>query len=182
MTRFMTTFYCSLTLCSQCFFSMKSAFCKNTFTSQINSSFGSGGMTLAMNDLQFATHIKSHQQYLPIRKAACVDGRQPCSNNYQVFCNNFSTAGLFEELLQQNIYLCGTAQIDRHGFPETLKKVAITEQGQHKSCQHGNLVATVWKDKKMQRCFPQCVTHVLLRLWRESRRMLAKSRYHVLKR
>ena len=78
-----------------------------------------------------------------------MTGRQPCSNNYQVFCNNFfSTAGLFEELLQQNIYTCGTAQIDRHGFPETLKKVAITERGQHKSCQRGNLVATVWKDKK----------------------------------
>ena len=65
----------------------------------------------------------SHQQYMPIRKAACVTGRQPCSNNYQVFCDNFfSTAGLFKELLQQNIYTCETARIDRHGFTETLKK------------------------------------------------------------
>ena len=62
---------------------MESASCKNKFMSQINSSFGSGGMTLAMNDLQFATfiiHIKSHQQDMPIRKAACVIGRQPCGN------------------------------------------------------------------------------------------------------
>ena len=75
--------------------------------------------------------------------------RPLCGGNYQVFCDNFfSTAGLFEELLQQNIYACGTARIDRHGFPETLKKVAITERGQHESCQRGNLLATVWKDKK----------------------------------
>ena len=59
-----------------------------------------------------------------------------------------TTAGLFEELLQQNIYACGTTRIDRHGFPETLKKVVITERGQLKSCQRGNLVARVWKDKK----------------------------------
>ena len=48
--------------------------------------------------------------------------------NYQVCCDNFfSTAGLFDELLQQNIYACGTARIDRRGFPETLKKVAIKD-------------------------------------------------------
>ena len=52
--------------------------------------------------------------------------------NYRVFCDNFfSTAGLFDELLQQNIYACGTARTDRRGFPETLKKVAITERGQY---------------------------------------------------
>ena len=40
-----------------------------------------------------------------------------------MFCDNFfSTAGLFKELLQQNIYTCETARIDRHGFTETLKK------------------------------------------------------------
>ena len=69
--------------------------------------------------------------------------------NYQVFCDNFfSTAALFEDLLKQNIYACGTTRIDRRGFPETLKKVDITERGRYESCQRGNLVATVWKDKK----------------------------------
>ena len=54
--------------------------------------------------------------------------------NYQVFCDNFfSTTGLFDELLRQNIYACGTARIDRRGFPETLKKVAIKNRGQHES-------------------------------------------------
>ena len=46
--------------------------------------------------------------------------RPLCGGNYQVFCDNFSATGLFKELLQQNIYTCGTAQIDRHGFPETV--------------------------------------------------------------
>ena len=42
----------------------------------------------------------------------------------------------------------GTARIDRRGFPETLKKVAIKDWGQHGVMPSGNLVATVWKDKK----------------------------------
>ena len=33
-------------------------------------------------------------------------------DNYQMFCDFFSTAGLFEELLQQNIYACGTTRIE----------------------------------------------------------------------
>ena len=53
--------------------------------SQINSSFGSGGMSLAMNDLQFAAlllYLKSNSECTgtSIRKAACVIGQQPCGN------------------------------------------------------------------------------------------------------
>ena len=69
--------------CSQCFFSMESASCKSKFLSQVNSSFGSGGMSLAMNDLQFAgliLHLKGNQQGMPIKKAACVIGKQPCTD------------------------------------------------------------------------------------------------------
>lgn len=49
--------------------------------SQINSSFGDGGMSLAMNDVQFSAfllHIKSKCEEMPIRKAACIIGQQPC--------------------------------------------------------------------------------------------------------
>ena len=70
-------------ICSQCFFSMESASNKTKFLSQINSSFGSSGMSLAMNDLQFAgfiLHLKRNQQGMPIRKAACVIRQQPCTN------------------------------------------------------------------------------------------------------
>lgn len=69
--------------------------------------------------------------------------------NYQVFCDNFfTTCSLFEDLLKQKIYACGTARMDRRGFPETLKGVVLPERGQHVSCQRGNLVATIWQDKK----------------------------------
>ncbi len=69
--------------------------------------------------------------------------------NYQVFCDNFfTTCSLFEGLLKQKIYACGTARMDRRGFPETLKGVVLPERGQHVSCQRGNLVATIWQDKK----------------------------------
>ena len=69
--------------------------------------------------------------------------------NYRVFCDNFfSSCSLFDNLLQQQIYACGTARPDRRGFPETLKHVSFAERGEHLSCQRGNLVATVWQDKK----------------------------------
>ena len=50
---------------------------------QINSSFGSGGMSLAMNDLQvaaFILHLKSNNQSTSIRKAASVIGQQACGS------------------------------------------------------------------------------------------------------
>ena len=66
--------------------------------------------------------------------------------NYQVFCENFfSSCSLFDNLLQQRIYACGT---DHRDFPKTLKHATFSERGQHLSCQRGNLVATVWQDKK----------------------------------
>ena len=50
------------------------------FMKQINSSFGSGGMALAMSEVEFATfiiYLTSHPQ-MPIRKAASVIGQQQC--------------------------------------------------------------------------------------------------------
>jgi len=51
--------------------------------SQINSSFGSGGMSLALNEMQFGAfiqHLKTQcrTQTFPMKKAACVIGLQPC--------------------------------------------------------------------------------------------------------
>ena len=54
--------------------------------------------------------------------------RQLQGGNYQVFCDNFfSTVALFDKLLQQIIYACGTTRIDRRGFPDTLKNVALED-------------------------------------------------------
>ena len=55
---------------------------KTKFMSQINSSFGSGGMSLSMNDLQFSAfllYLKQEKEDIPIRKAACIIGQQPCN-------------------------------------------------------------------------------------------------------
>ena len=55
--------------------------------------------------------------------------------NYQIFCDNFfSSVSLFVELLQQKIYACGTTQMDRCGFPQTLKSVVMEELGQSEWC------------------------------------------------
>ena len=69
--------------CSLCFFSMDSASTRYRFMKQINSSFGSGGMGLAMTEVEFSSFIiflksKSTQSHMPIRKAATVIGRQQC--------------------------------------------------------------------------------------------------------
>ena len=51
--------------------------------SQINNSFESGGMSLAFNEIQFAAFVQFLKQEvqgsLPIRKAACTVGQQPCN-------------------------------------------------------------------------------------------------------
>ena len=68
--------------------------------------------------------------------------------NYQIFCDNyFITCYLLDELLTHQLYGCGTTRSNRRGFPETLKKVSL-ERGDHLFCQRGNLVASVWMDKK----------------------------------
>ena len=68
--------------------------------------------------------------------------------HYQVYCDNlFSTCRLFSDLLSRGTYACGTTRTNRRGYPNTLKGVTM-EQGDQVFCQQGNLVASVWMDKK----------------------------------
>ena len=68
--------------------------------------------------------------------------------NYQIFCDNFfSSCNLFADPLHHNIYACGTTRTNRRGYPDTLKGVTL-ERGKQVFCQQGNLVASVWMDKK----------------------------------
>ena len=64
----------------QCFFTMESASFRSRFLSQLNNSFGSGGMSLAFNDAQFSSFIQYLKQEsmgsLTIRKAVGIIGRQ----------------------------------------------------------------------------------------------------------
>ena len=67
---------------------------------------------------------------------------------YQVFVDNFfSSCRLLETLKRQHLYACGTTRSNRRGYPETLKTVSL-ERGSSVFCQHGDLVASVWMDKK----------------------------------
>ena len=70
-----------------------------------------------------------------------------------MFCDNFFThVKLAEDLLQDNIYLCGTTQANRKDFLKELSaynaQVKRLRQGELIFWRKNNLVATVWKDKR----------------------------------
>ena len=68
--------------------------------------------------------------------------------NYQIYCNNyFTTSSLLETLQTQKLYGYGTTRSNCRGFPNTLKHVTL-EKGNFTFCQCGDLVVSVWMDKK----------------------------------
>lgn len=76
------TFRFSICYCRSCFFTMESTNHKSRFMAGINNSFGSGGMSLAFPDVQFASFIQflkaESKERLVIQKAVSVIGKQPC--------------------------------------------------------------------------------------------------------
>ena len=90
------------------------------------------------------------------------------------FCDNyFISCYLLDELLTHQLYGCGTTH---GGFPETLKQVSLV-RGSHLFCQRGNLVASVWMDKKsvtMLSTLSQAdVTHTAQRKEKDGNRVCA---------
>ena len=73
-------------LLRECLFTIDSANHKSKFMSQVNNSFNSGGMSLALNDNQFSSFIQflkdESLQTLPIRRAADIIGLQDDSNKW----------------------------------------------------------------------------------------------------
>jgi 5-formyltetrahydrofolate cyclo-ligase len=61
----------------------------------------------------------------------------------------YSSSELFQQMLLKQIYCCGTVRLNRRGMPEAIKAAKRKKRGQTITMQKGNLVATVWKDKKM---------------------------------
>ena len=91
--------------------------------------------------------------------------------NYQLFFDNFfTTCHLLETLQTQHLYACGTTRSNRRGFPDTLKQVSL-ERGETAFCQRGDLVASVWMDKKpvtmLSTLAPADVTHTAQRRQRD---------------
>ncbi|XP_033728229.1 piggyBac transposable element-derived protein 4-like [Pecten maximus] len=69
--------------------------------------------------------------------------------NHHVYCDNyFTTVPLFEELLQNKTYACGTVRANRKGLPPAVVKAKLRKQGDMIQRQKGNLVATAWHDKR----------------------------------
>lgn len=74
-------------------------------------------------------------------------------NHHAFYDNFFSTAKLVEDLLEDGIYLCGTARANRKDFPKELAAtnhdVKRLRQGEALFRRKNNAVATMWKDKKI---------------------------------
>ena len=71
-----------------CFFTVESTSYKPRFMTQINNSFGSGGMSLALNEAQFQQFVqfmKDHVSSLPIREAVSIVGH---NKNHSVWVFN----------------------------------------------------------------------------------------------
>ena len=74
--------------------------------------------------------------------------------NYHIFCDNFFTSvRLARDLLDNELYLCGTTRSNRTDFPADLKpnkqEVKALRRGESVHRRQGNIVVTVWKDKKL---------------------------------
>ena len=73
--------------------------------------------------------------------------------NHHVFIDNFfSSIVLAENLLSDQIYVCGTVHSNRQGIPReiapTTQQVKRLRQGESLFLRKENVVVTVWKDKK----------------------------------
>ena len=83
--------------------------------------------------------VKPKDQSMPL----FADWRGLLLTKITVFMDNFiSGISLFQELLREKIYCCGTLRKNRKGFPQSLKTVKLKEQGESK--QRG---CTIWRDK-----------------------------------
>ena len=68
---------------------------------------------------------------------------------HHVYCDNyFSSVKLFECLLQNKTYACGTFRVNRKGIPNVIKTAKLREQGSSIVMQKTGMVATAWRDKR----------------------------------
>ena len=69
--------------------------------------------------------------------------------NHHIYCDNyFSSVPLFEYLLENNTYACGTVRNNRKGLPAAVTKSKLKKQGECVQMQKGNMVSTAWHDKR----------------------------------
>ena len=64
------------------------------------------------------------------------------------FDNFFTSTDLMRDLESRDTYACGTVRINRRDFPADLKREKLV-RGEIRTRQCGNLVATMWRDKRV---------------------------------
>jgi len=77
-------------------------------------------------------------------------------NHVVVMDNFFTSVPLFLDLLSRSTYACGTVRLNRKLLPEEYGEEKGLSPGDHTFWQDGNLVATVWQDKKAVRLLSTC--------------------------
>ena len=70
------------------------------------------------------------------------------NNRHFFFDNFFTSADLMRDLQSRNTYACGTVRQNRKDFPADLKRMKLVA-GEVRTRQSGNLVATMWRDKRV---------------------------------
>ena len=76
------------------------------------------------------------------------------AKKYHIFCDNFFTSvRLARDLLDNELYLCRRTHSNKTAFPANLKpnkqEVKALRRGESLYRRQGNIVVTVWKDKKL---------------------------------
>lgn len=68
---------------------------------------------------------------------------------HHVYCDNYFTSlPLFEKLLENQTYACGTIRTNRKGLPPAVTKAKLKKQGEVVQRQNDSMVATAWRDKR----------------------------------
>ena len=103
-----------------------------------------------VNDLQVYTGKENDVPERGLGERIVKDlTRDIWGQNHHVYCDNyFTTVPLFEELLDNSTYACGTIRANRKGLPPFVVQGKLKKQGDLRQQQKGNPVATAWHDKR----------------------------------
>jgi hypothetical protein len=77
-------------------------------------------------------------------------------NHVVVLDNYYTSVPLLLDLLDRSTYACGTIRLKRKFLPKEYGSYKDLDQGESKVWQSGNLVATLWQDKKIVRFLSTC--------------------------
>ena len=85
-----------------------------------------------------------------------LDLMDPILNlGHHVYCDRFlPSPDLFLKLWEKATVACGTVKANRKGMPKNLVQVKLKNQGNSLIQQKGNLVDSVWKDKRKLKKIP----------------------------